>query len=138
MKDKEKSKEDLIADIAALRQRIVNLEKLDDQHSKLEKELFTCAERYHILFDNANDAIFVHAISKEQEFGVFVELNETACTMLGYSRDDLLKKNPLDILDLEERGTMKSCVQRLLDTQHAVIQGTFVTKDHKHVPVELS
>jgi PAS domain S-box-containing protein/putative nucleotidyltransferase with HDIG domain len=138
MKETEKSKKDLIADIAALRRRIANLEKLDNHHSKFEKELITCAERYHILFDNANDAIFVHAISKEQGFGVFIEANETACTMLGYSRDDLLKKNPLDILDSPDHETIKDCIQLLLDTRHAILQGIFVTKEHKHVPVELN
>jgi len=138
MKDDDKSKEQLVVDIAALRQRIVNLEKLGDHHNKLEKELVTCAERYQILFDNANDALFVHSISGKEVLGKFVEVNKTACNMLGYDRDDLLKKTPLDIHDPESLGDAKMCVRKLLDSRHEIFEGTFLSKSGKTIPVELS
>lgn len=138
MKDADKSKEQLVVDIAALRQRIANLEKLGDHHNKLEKELVTCAERYKILFDNANDALFVHPISDKKGFGKFIEVNKTACTLLGYDREDLLKMGPVDINDPESLGDITGCIQKLLDTGHEIFEGVFVTKSKKTVPVELS
>jgi len=51
-------------------------------------------ERYHRLFDHAMDALIVH-----DEAGLIVDVNESACHMLGYARDELLA---LRIDDLQE------------------------------------
>ena len=44
------------------------------------------AERFRLLFDNSNDAIFVHPVVSEDEPGTFVEVNARACESLGYTR----------------------------------------------------
>jgi PAS domain S-box-containing protein len=52
-------------------------------------------DRFHTIFDSVNDLIFVHDFEK----GNFVEINQRACEMFGYTRDELLK---LKIGDLSE------------------------------------
>src|SRR5580704_1513567 len=52
-------------------------------------------ERFHTIFDSVNDLIFVH----DFETGNFVEVNRSACLMLGFTRDELLK---LSIGDISE------------------------------------
>ena len=49
-------------------------------------------ERFRMLFDQAGDAVFVHNIE-----GQIVEVNEKACSNLGYSRDELMTMSVFDI-----------------------------------------
>jgi diguanylate cyclase (GGDEF)-like protein/PAS domain S-box-containing protein len=43
-------------------------------------------QRFHTIFDSVNDLIFVHDFEK----GALVEVNQRACEILGYNRDELL------------------------------------------------
>jgi len=44
-------------------------------------------ERFRTIFDSVNDLIFVH----DFDTGAVVEVNQRACEMLGYTRDEMLK-----------------------------------------------
>ena len=55
-------------------------------------------ERFRTLFDKANDAIFL-----ENERDEIVEVNERACAMLGYSRQELLTMKVSDLQAPEMR-----------------------------------
>ncbi|HKL24291.1 MAG TPA: PAS domain S-box protein, partial [Candidatus Nanoarchaeia archaeon] len=43
-------------------------------------------ERFQQIFDNVNDALYLHEIGEKGEPGKFVEVNQVACDMLGYSK----------------------------------------------------
>ena len=58
-------------------------------------ELRQSEERFHTIFDSVNDLIFVH----DFETGSFIEVNRSACELLGFTRDEMLK---LNIGDLSE------------------------------------
>ena len=58
-------------------------------------ELRQSEERFHTIFDSVNDLIFVH----DFETGSFIEVNRSACELLGFTRDEMLK---LKIGDLSE------------------------------------
>ena len=55
-----------------------------------EKSLEKSEERWRQLFDKTNDAIFVQAIKSDGNPGRFTEVNEVACRMLGYNKEELL------------------------------------------------
>jgi PAS domain S-box-containing protein len=55
-----------------------------------EKSLEKSEERWRQLFDKTNDAIFVQSINSDGNPGHFTEVNEVACRMLGYSKEELL------------------------------------------------
>ncbi|ELZ33164.1 sensor histidine kinase [Halorubrum tebenquichense] len=50
-------------------------------------------ERYRKVFEHSNDAVMVVDFETES----FVDVNPTACELLGYSREELLSMNPEDI-----------------------------------------
>lgn len=45
-------------------------------------------ERFHTIYDSLNDAIFIH----DAETGRVLDVNETACRLYGYGREELLNK----------------------------------------------
>ncbi|MBI4643024.1 MAG: PAS domain S-box protein [Deltaproteobacteria bacterium] len=51
-----------------------------------EKSLPHSEDRFRLLFDSAADALFLHDLE-----GRFVEVNQTACDSLGYTREELLQ-----------------------------------------------
>ena len=52
-------------------------------------------EMFHEIFDKVNDAIQIHEIQQDGLPGRFVEVNEVACRMLQYTREELLRIGPL-------------------------------------------
>ena len=55
-------------------------------------------ERYRTLFNMSNDAIFFYDIDPTTgRPGWFMEANETACRWLGYTREELLARGPMEI-----------------------------------------
>ena len=50
-----------------------------------ENKLKESEERFRMFFEQAGDAVFVHNLEEQ-----YVEVNERACSSLGYSRDELM------------------------------------------------
>ncbi len=102
---------------------------------QIEFERAQQEKEYRQLIDGMNDTAFV--INFE---GKFVEVNETAVRVLGYSRDELLTMGPTDIdphLTAEDIGKMireiesGSAKKQVFETEHR-------TKTGKIIPVEIS
>jgi len=88
MKDQDKNKiiEHLTKDVAKLRQQISELTQKKSMYKQLKRASQESEERYHTLFEYAVDAIFFESDKEE-----IVEVNQRACDMFGYSRDELMK-----------------------------------------------
>lgn len=71
--------------------------------------------------------------------GRFVDVNQAACTLLGYERNELLGKGILDVIPPEDAGRLDATRAELLipGVVH-VGEWTQVRKDGTHVPVEVS
>jgi PAS domain S-box-containing protein len=62
------------------------------QRKEVEKSLQESERRFRQLFENSGDALFVHDAQ-----GRFVDCNAAACRMLGYAREEVLKRSVADI-----------------------------------------
>ncbi|MBD3229736.1 MAG: PAS domain S-box protein [Candidatus Lokiarchaeota archaeon] len=88
---------------------------------------------YKAIFNNANDAIFIHGLE-----GSFIDVNETACKRLGYSKEELLKLSPKDIDSAEFAEQVDEKIHALYSNGKMVFETIHITKDGKRIPTELS
>jgi PAS domain S-box-containing protein len=103
-----------------------------------ELAMMESEERFRELFNNAGDAIFLHEIGTRDAPGKFIEVNRIACERLGYSREEFLRMNPLEI---DARGTLDHApvvMRELYEKGHATFEGVHVKSDGGEVPVEIS
>ncbi len=84
------------------------------ERKKAEDKLLEREERYHMLFDNVSDAIFVHEVSPvDFSPGRFIEINDAACRYLGYSREELLQMSVPQIDAPETLADVPAIIKRL-------------------------
>ncbi|GEM_PF-1191690 len=102
------------------------------QRYLLEKRLRESEEKYRMLFNSVNDAIFVHLPE-----GRFLDVNRVACERLGYSREELLRMSPADV-DTPEFAERIPERLRELSGRPALFETAHVTRDGSVIPVELS
>src|SRR4051794_8862038 len=91
------------------------------------------AEWMRALFDAIDDAVFVHDFD-----GRILEANPAACRRYGYSRDELLRMNTIEI-DAPEFAsdfTTRIGMQRAKGIFRC--EGVHVTKDGKRIPVDIN
>ncbi len=87
-------------------------------------------DQYRMLFESAGDPIFIHDQDR------ILAVNNKACELLGYSREELLSLNPSDVDTPEERVNMAGRMARLksrgilnFETVHRMKDGTPVHVD---------
>ncbi len=103
-----------------------------------ERCLVESEKRYRTLFEKGNDAILVFELSPESVPTRFVEANEVACRRLGYSRDELLARSPLDIVPPERLGEVLAILKQFRLNDRILYESEHVTKDGNRVPVEIN
>jgi PAS domain S-box-containing protein len=82
--------------------------------------------------ENTNDAIYIHDFE-----GDIIEVNENACRMVGFAREELIGANLVKI-DKEWYHPVHEDLERLLRDGHAVFKRENVRKDGSVVPIEVS
>ncbi len=85
------------------------------------------------VFDNVNDAIFVHDLP-----GHFLDANRVACERYGYSHDEWLQMRVQQLDTVEAAARYDAAVQELLDKRSLVFESVHRRRDGTLVPVEVS
>ncbi len=91
-------------------------------------------EMFRTLVDRVNDAIEVI----DPETGRFLDINEKACTDLGYAREELLSLNFTDVDQQTDRAKFKQNKERLWDSGALMIESVHRRKDGTSFPVEVN
>lgn len=105
---------------------------LTHQLHNAEDELAASEERFRVLADQAMDGIVLHDVE-----GHFVDVNQQACTLLGYTREELLKMSVADIeLDVTPEQ-QRSIWQQLQLGTSVLVEGRNRRKDGSEFPVEV-
>jgi len=106
---------------------------------KAEEEVKKSEIKFRELFEGINDAVFVHALT-EKGFSKFIEVNETACNRLGYTREELLSITPEDISSPQDPLSEESRqgLLNLQDSSRITFETVHISKPGKQIPVEIS
>jgi PAS domain S-box-containing protein len=107
------------------------------EEKRKEKELSETINKYRLFFESTNDAIFVFPIDNNKIPSNFTEVNQKACKMLGYTREELLNLSTGDVfLEIEKDPMYNPSVNYI--EGYSVFTRTLVSKNNKHIPAELS
>ena len=88
---------------------------------------------YHNLVEQASDGIFV---SDPQ--GNYIDVNPSGCAMLGYTREEILKLNMIDLTNTETQARKPLQFTVLRSEKSLTSERTLVTKSGALLPVEIS
>ena len=100
-------------------------------------ELQATVERYRLLSDSITDALFVLALDDAGTPGQLLEVNESACQLLGYSREELLQLN-LVAIDAPDSPTPKQTIlQRLQNGEQVSFEQIHLGRNGSRIPVEV-
>ncbi len=94
--------------------------------------------KYREIFNNVNDAIEMQELLATGLPGKYIEVNDIACRMLQYTRDELLQKSPLNLATSHYSIPLEEIGQSLVTKGHSLFTTEHRRKDGVVVPVEIN
>ncbi len=108
-------------------------EKMEALVNEKVKEIKESEAKYRELINGMNDTAWVIDFDAK-----FIDVNDAAVKVLGYSREELLSMGPSDIDASLEVEQIRDLVRQMPADQIQVFETTHTTKDGKKIPVEIS
>ena len=108
-----------------------------EEIKRTENELAESEETYRMLFESINDAILVAQLNPDQSFN-YINVNDIACKLYGYTKDEFLTRTPNDIISENGKKDLKERIQKLLNNKITFYETEHVKKDGQNFPVEIS
>jgi diguanylate cyclase (GGDEF)-like protein/PAS domain S-box-containing protein len=99
---------------------------------RVEEALRKSEEKYKELINGMNDTAWVIDFNAN-----FIDVNEAAVKVLGYSREELLSMGPHDIDSSLDAETITGLIKGMQADKLQVFETSHTTKDGKVIPVEI-
>jgi len=109
------------------------IEERTEELIRANRDLRESERKYRMLIEQASDGIFI--LDRE---GNITEVNMTACHMLGYARDELIRLNVGDIIPEEDLRSHPLKISEVFAGERVIIQRRFRQRDGKLIDVEVS
>ncbi len=103
----------------------------------LYKSVTDSERKYRTLFTNAKDSIFLIKHEDNRQLGNFLEVNNTACEILGYSREEFLSMTPEDI-DVKGNESIVDIIKNIEDLGDFTYEREYRSKQGKIILLEIS
>ena len=132
MSDERKTIEEALAELAALRKRVAELERIAAAGRQAEEVLRESEERFRLLFNRVFDPVIVI-----NEKGRIVDVNEAACRALGYTKEELRALSVDDIHPKDQMWVVRAGIRAVLSTGTSYVAETaLIAKDGRNMDVE--
>ncbi len=106
---------------------------------RAEKRIRESEKHYRTLFRSIHDAIFVWEINAgEPRISKFIDVNDIACDLLSYSKNELLKLDILDLMVSEKFKNTENLIDGILSEHRFVREAVILNRYGQKIPVELS
>ncbi|RLC54605.1 MAG: hypothetical protein DRH89_09340, partial [Candidatus Cloacimonadota bacterium] len=128
MKGVNRTNEQLLKENEKLKSRIAALEKLDSTRRQTEVALKESKEKQRLMIDNSPVGFSATNLK-----GKFIDLNNTMCNMLGYSRNEMLHKHFNYFTHPDDRAENDELFETLVDgkTQYFDLEKRYIHKSGK-------
>jgi PAS domain S-box-containing protein/putative nucleotidyltransferase with HDIG domain len=103
------------------------------ERKRMEQELRKSEEKYKELINGMHDTAWVIDFD-----GNFIDVNDAAVEVLGYSREELLAMGPHDIDSSLDAETITGLIKKMSTDKIQVFETSHSTKDGKQIPVEIN
>ena len=107
-------------------------------YSMFLKKMKDRESSYQQLLEDVNDAVFIKPSITFDDTEKYVEVNEVACEMLGYTKEEMLQLSPQAIIDPERLDDLLNLRETLKTEGHALFQTDLLKKDGSKIPVEIN
>lgn len=134
MKDEQKTKQQLVAELAGMRQRVAKLEELETERKRMEEVLRESEAKYSTLVENSRDGIVI------LQDGVMKFVNTASLEIVGYTPEELLGIDFLKVVTPEDREmVIKRYADRMAGKEvPSIYEMALIRKDGITVPVEVN
>ncbi len=123
-----------VEELTALRDRVSKLEQETGELRRVQQSLRENKEGFHKIFDHSNDAIFIIDPAQDK----ILEVNPRACSMLQYSRQELLSA-PISAVHAKEMPQLLAFAQSVIEQGNGwTNELTCLTKNGENLPAEIS
>ncbi|NLE04090.1 MAG: PAS domain S-box protein, partial [Crenarchaeota archaeon] len=103
------------------------------EKNKIKQSLIEKEKRHENLINQANAVILVHDLA-----GKIVEVNQHACQSLGYTQEELLRKNIIDLVEPAKDEKGKPLLPKIMPDKPFVFESKMARKDGSSFPVEVT
>ncbi len=98
------------------------------QKKEAEKAIRESEERFRALSESSSESIYIHDGSK------IIDCNKSFCSLTGYSYNELIGKDVMNLISPESRGVVISKLKSKSEQPYEIIG---IRKDGKSLPVEV-
>jgi PAS domain S-box-containing protein len=117
---------------------ITNICRNVTEEEMLYAALEASERTFRALFNAGNDAVYVFQLTESGVPGPFIEVNDTACSRYGYTREEMLNLTSADLAPPDRHAETPGIIKRLLEQKRVLFEWEHVTKDGRTFPVEIS
>jgi PAS domain S-box-containing protein len=112
--------------------------RLAVKNHRADLTLHESEEKFREIFNNVNDAVLIQEIDEYGLPGQFTEVNDIACSMLQYTREELFRITPRDFATKFPDAPLTEIGKNLLNNGHFLFEAAHSCKDGSVVPVEVN
>ncbi|MBN1581987.1 MAG: PAS domain S-box protein [Anaerolineae bacterium] len=117
--------------VTALGMILIYFERARDTLQKSEQQ-------FRILFNSAQDNVLFHLVGNDGLPGHYIEVNDSTCETLGYSREELLAMGPQDITIVDDPAEIAEITHEIVQNGQARFEAVGRTKYGREIPFEIN